>query len=221
MSPRSKSIPLLIVVLLLSLSDCNENSTSPPLGNIVLSDITGKVNNWTMGDTLRAIASRLLNPYGRGDTLFVFGSSSIGNNGSFSLSLLAPPPEILKRFTNGISLSDTNVKYVGFSGLGVLFPSGMFLGKVLDNSNKPYPYDYAVGDYYASFEYVDRDADMIGTAKYWSGPAVTDSTMIQYSIHYKKGWNRIVDNVVSSGTHLTTHQRTIENVNEGTWFLDN
>ena len=103
------------------------------------------------------------------------------------------------------------------------FPNGTLLGKVLNNVNKPYPYDYAVGDYYMMFQYVDRDVNMTGTTQYTMGTLSApdaDTTVIQYDIHYKKGWNRIVNEVIVKTSHVTTHRRIVRNVNEGDWFLD-
>ncbi|HTK83289.1 MAG TPA: hypothetical protein VL633_13465 [Bacteroidota bacterium] len=58
---------------------------------------------------------------------------------------------------------------------------------------------------------------MIGSAK---SRAVRETTVTEYDLRYKKGWNRIVNEVISVDGYVTSHKRTVRNVNAGSWFLD-
>jgi len=53
---------------------------------------------------------------------------------------------------------------------------------------------------------------MIGSAK---SRAVRETTVIEYDLRYKKGWNRIVNEVISVDGYVTSHKRTVRNVNTG------
>src|SRR5262245_41079150 len=127
-------------VLFLSFSGCKDDGTGPAANGSLLT-ISGKANGWALGDTMTAVASRLVSLTGSGSMNFIFGTSAIASDGSFSLALSTPPPEALKRYrtslTPSLTVSDTSTMHVVFGFLGIRLPDGSNYSKALDNANKP------------------------------------------------------------------------------------
>lgn len=208
---------LLVLTIFMSFCSCKEDTiVNPVAGNPSLISIHGRVDNWTLGDTMTAVAGRWLNLYGLGDSLYVFGTSPINSEGSFNLYLSTAPLEILRGYANGAyHFSDTAAKFVGILGILLRYPNGSYHQKRLHNSTRPFIYSQTIGDYWAYFEYADRDVNMIGTDKGWS----TDTIITYHNVHYKKGWNRIVRRAIAKSPHVTYEESVVENVNEGKWYL--
>ena len=205
------------ILLLVVLSGCKEETfvSSVPIES-PLTYISGRIDHWTMGDTMTAVFGSWLNMYGRGDSLYVFGASRIEVDGSFLIVLSTPPSEILRGIANGaFHFSDPSAQFVFLLGLLLRYPNGAYYHKYLYNSTIPYTYAQPIGDYRASFAYADRDVNIVGTDKGWS----TDTIIVYHNLHYKEGRNRIVNRAVAKEPHTTFEESVIENVNEGNWYL--
>jgi hypothetical protein len=219
--------PFLVPILFLTLLSCQDSTTNPPASSSALTMLSGRVSNWTMSDSMTALAGRWFNLYGRGDSLFCFGTSRVNTDGSFSLTLSTPPQVILSGFANGnYTFSDTAAKFLIILGLSLQYPNGLYHPMLLHNASEPfsvYISDTAkIGDYYVHLEYADRDVNMTGTdwQTYSSGPNAVDTLITHHDLQYKKGWNRIISKIVSKQSHLRNEQRTVVNATEGNWYLE-
>jgi hypothetical protein len=171
-----------------------------------------------------ALAGEWVNNYGRGDSLYIFGTCHVKNDGSFSLTLSNPPPDVLRDYDNGnYKFSDT-AKFISLLGLLQRYPNALYDPKLLRNASGPFSKytsdSVKIGNYYAYFEYADRDVNMVGTDTYCNLiPPIADTVLTRHDLHYKKGWNRIVCTVISKKTHCIIEQCTVKNVSEGNWYI--
>jgi len=216
---------LSLFIVLLSLTGCKEDIVNPPADILALTSLKGRVINWTLGDSVIALAGRQQNIYGRGESLFIFGTSHVNNDGSFSLALSNPPPDLLMGYANGNYRFSDTAKFCNMLGLILRYPNASFDSKLLHNASEPFSVfisDTAkIGDYYCYFEYADRDVNMVGTDTYWhDNPPNADTIFTRHDLHYKKGWNRIVSTIISKETHSRIELRTVKNVSEGHWYYE-
>jgi len=214
-----------VIFLLLLISGCKPSSVNPPGDSSEFFTIAGKVTDWALGDSVTALACRSLDITGHGDSLYVFGSCQIRSNGEFFIVLSAPPPQLLGAYIVRDFVFGDTAKFIIFSALELRHPDGQFESKSLHNDSEPYAVftsDSAeIGEYYAYFEFSDRDVNMVGTRRGVQGSAAHYDTLVtQYDLHYKKGWNRIVNVLESRGAKIRFEQRRVENVNSGNWYLE-
>ena len=125
-------------------------------------------------------------------------------------------------YANGkYNFSDPNAKFVNILNLSLCRADGSYFKSIYD-SNKPLSEIDTINDYWAYFEYADRNVVMTGTDVSLHGTEPNVDTMITtHNISYLKGWNRIVTKIVSANGASTYNDRHRKNIMEGKWFIQN
>lgn len=210
---KSTVILLILALGLVSCSDFGTTYQSRPR-NESLTTISGRVLNWSYGDTIRAY---LLVPLlGAGDHFL--DSTFVGSDGSFSIQLSVPPDSVLRLMTyaspTGTGWDSARVTY--FSQLLLFAPSGRRIGWA-QNCNSTFWSSLLEGDYSASFTYCDRDTPEETTVLNQGGPK---PQTILSSIKHTKGWNKIVMRVNAVANGHRTIARFVDNNFMGDWWLD-
>jgi hypothetical protein len=207
----------LIVILACSFFSCKDNDSvvNNSGGSVSVTNLTGKVSNWIMGDSVTVIAGIFLDLYGRGDSLFIFGSNRVSTDGSFSVNLSTPPQEILRGFGNGnYTFSDSSATFCTMLGLTLRYPNGTFDPKKIHNACEPYSVFKSdssnIGDYYAYFMYSDRNVIMLGTD--------SGGTIVHNNLQLKKGWNRILWKIASRQVNVIVMDGVVDNNVSGNWY---
>ena len=215
---------VLLTCLLLVLASCHDHPTSPSSPTPEGPHVRGKVTNWLMGDTMVAVAQYQRYPYTSAESIYVFGTSAVAKDGSFYVPLSLPPKEALDVYLdNSNTPNDTAANFVQVYGLALRNPDRSYSQRFLLNASVPYDTFYSdsskPGDFLASLVYVDRDVEITGS--YQLGNPSTGG-WIQYHNHLecKKGWNRIVNTIVSNQAHQIAVEATILNTETGNWYVE-
>jgi len=218
---------LTVLVLMITAMSC-ENGTPPPDSNATsLLIVNGKISNWTLGDSMIIRAYNVDYPLSPADSNFIFGSSQVHKDGSFSILLRQPSPKV---YTGGYSyrnfwhpdstwvISDSNAQYY-YCFLGVFHQNWQYY-KLIGNTNRPgegFPQSASIGDYQCYFYFTDRDVSVSGTSTRLSIIPEHES----YNVHLKKGWNRDKNIILSRSETIITMEETTDNSFQGEYHIQN
>jgi len=200
-----------------SKDDDNDSSTDTISQNV----FSGTISNYTAG----AIDSLKFCYHKEDDNnniiiQYVFGSSAVSTNGSFSMKLSTPPNSLLTEASDEIyddvTVSDKTVKGAGSEHYSfvayknktivgiVVYGNEVFNSLMLQNRGSVYGKDN--GWSYGYPVYLDNNLTVSGTH---SGGSGTQSYKYIYDVTAKKGWNTffIQHNYTESGTIATETEK--------------
>lgn len=224
---------IFFAILLFGVSCNNDNpisSTNPPAN---LTSFNGSIENWNLGDTvmLYAISIYIDYPLSLLDSNDIYGTSSIGSNGAFTMTLKNPkisdslfgssykllfPSE---QYSNYF-ISDTTARFqlsnfVFYSRNWVFVPfrirnASRNVSSITDSL-------VVVGDYRCGsvYYYIDRDA----TIRYGGITVPLDTLSTDTFLEFKKGWNKIVTTVKVKRNKYIHLESRINNSFEGKYFI--
>ena len=200
---------ILLIFLAIFYQSCsNDKLVNPIENNNGINSISGKIENWSYGDSIKVMAGEYFNNYGRGDSLYIFGTSKVNSNGNFYISLNNPPDTITRGSLNGAyTYSEPLVK---FTTLKVM----LFLPNIYNASNTPQ--ELKAGQYWFTYQYADRTVLMTGED---NGSTSQGPWIIKYNIKYKKGWNRVVEKLFSTNDQVYNYEFEVSDTSGGRWFM--
>jgi hypothetical protein len=184
-------------ILLLALSGCKNEVTSPIIEDNNISAIKDTIENWSLGNKLLVfgLIDNITNE------IYEYTTTTIDSIGIFNISLnnvipsnLTSVREIQNLPISYLKISNPNVK--GALGELLIFnpdtskPSWLAAcySKIFLNN---------VGYFTIDYLYVEEDMDITGTfTGYGQVNGKNYTTIFQYDLHYKKGWNKIVITLV-------------------------
>ena len=194
---------------------CSNNIfVNPTENNKGINLISGKIENWSYGDSIKIVAGEYRNIYGRGDSLYVFGSAKINPDGSFSLSLSNPSDTLTRRSANGAyTFTDPGAKFTTLKVM-LFLPEGSLFKYIYNASNSPQ--ELKTGQYWIDYQYADRTVTMTGED---NGSTSLGPWIIKYNIDYKKGWNRVVEKLISTNNQMYNYECEVSDTSVGKWFI--
>lgn len=199
----------LLITLIAALSiiylGCEE-TTEPEDDNGSSTHITkveGKISNWTLG------AGKEIKLGMETDSAFVFfGSSTVGSDGSFSITLQAPASNLLQPIgaggatcTGTVTANPTDL--IGFGGQealqvysGTNYLGNVFYGKTANDTLS------TVGDVNSVLSYLNKDGSFSGSLT--CADTYGSWKMIFDNLTGKQGWNRYFLSLTVKGSATTT-----------------
>ena len=215
----------LLLCLFLSSLACRDNSTGPDESELPIKDLHGQLINWTLGDSIAILAARSLNPYGRGESLFVFGQSMVSPDGNFNINFTTPSVNLLGRSSSSwlthLKTTDINAKYLEIPRVFLKHGNLLLDSLVAYNASIPdsvFASDSAkVGNFILfSFAYCDREAEFTGADALVSLNYLIE---VHNDLHLHKGWNRIIRTIVEISMKQRIEQWTVANAMNGNWYV--
>ena len=207
-----KKVFYVLVILIYSLSGCKDNKLTNPIIEEAghFTSMTGTLLHWRLG---KGYSILLVVTDGSiyNNSFKTLTATSIDTNGSFSLTnLSAPPDTFLKKVEYPTFGSDLTVKEntLKCSNLNAKTGYGS-LSIVNDTTDMAvagvYRLNFFHGDFYrktelekagefvTSFIYSNSDYSYTGRVKYEYGdPHISITTVLNYNLSYKVGWNSFV-----------------------------
>lgn len=194
-----KILPVLFIAILIY--SCGEDTVSPTV-NTNMNTISGKIEDWTFGDSL-ILKAELLEPFVYND--YVLDSCIIHSDGSFSINLNIPPDNMLSIFTinwdtacrGNVVINPSNTKTSSFINFSIYYPflDSFEVGYVSRHNPRDSGNWTKPGDFEVSYIYANNNASITGTEicnDVWFFP---DTTI--FEVNGIKGWNKIVYNYLS------------------------
>jgi hypothetical protein len=187
---------LIAVFVTILLYSCGDDTPVTSSVNSGITQITGRIENWTYGDSLKLKAELYSANYYYPSLL---DTSTIKSDGSFSVRLKTPPDNVLQILSfswdsscNGnVIIDPANVKTSSFISFGIYssFLDSFSIGNIYEynqrdsNGTKP-------GDFDVYYMYSNNYGSVSGTEICTNSWFYPDTTI--FDIHGVIGWNKII-----------------------------
>jgi hypothetical protein len=213
-----RHLPFPILILAIVTWCCSDFGTEPTT-NVPrpLINIGGKIAGWSSGDTNTIYLSARTMFSVHTDTVLVLDSGKVQFDGSFSLNLRPLPDSLIteKSIFHRDSTTFDTVRVAYVSDLEILTPSRKRMGWAR-NCSATFWSSWLVSDYSTYLLYTDRET---ADHRVDSGGVGGKPYILYANLACEKGWNKVVDRVISISGDLRNVSRTIDNHFSGDWLL--
>ncbi len=211
-------VHVIFFCFIIATTACND-SINEPIKSKTITFLNGKIDNYTLGSNAilkREFVYRYIDM--KIDSLIVLDSTTIKNDGTFSLFLNKPPDIIMRTRSGygcaGLNFSNDFVKLYPHSTYSI-YKDKRYIGFVYcadkDNENRIYSRQY-----YSYLVYAEDSLKVSGECISQSGNyKVVDKT----NIILEKGWNKVVRKTIDYSSTLVIQESKTDNDFYGNWIF--
>ena len=209
-----KKVISFLIFLFIGIIGCDDNSVNPLDSSALVTSFRGQFVDWNKGANHRIL---FLGANDVWNSDKIYAAAQIDSNGDFSIKNFDIPStsflvnhaypyymEGTEFLENSLTCSDSTAKVVFGVLIIVRDTSNMRVAEVYRQN---FDYNFYLneeqlkyGDFMSEYIYVDKDVNLKGKVKYiYDSPYFNRETRMtyNYSLNYKKGWNRRVTYIVS------------------------
>ncbi len=187
---------LIPILSILFTSGCGNdgNPTLPEEKSRAITSISGVLQNWNNGEGKTiSLAS------GNTNALSIFGSSVIGSDGSFNITLSSPDSSLLfpsAFFVDGscdkdITIGDPESLYLG--GILIISEGSSIIGFVQHGGAYGKTQQDTVGSFDVEYYFFDRNTEISGIKL-----CANSQERYDYSLKFEKGWNKVYEELTEN-----------------------
>jgi len=209
-----KKIIYTLMILLLGVIACNDNSVNPIIEESIVTSFQGKFVNWTKGSNHRML---FLGANDVWNSDKIYSSSQIDSNGFFMMDNFAPPSSSFLRnkvypvYIDGVTFQENTL--ICSDSTASVVHGVLIIVKDTSNSRvaevyrQNFSYNFYIqkehlktGDFMTEYIYVDKNVTLNGRVEYvYYNPnfKIESKMTLNYDLIYKKGWNKRITYIAS------------------------
>lgn len=207
---------LLLFLCLITIFQSCDSTTEPIENDLSLKTLEGQIQNYNLGDSVEVRLDRIYIIRPTGDSIIVISSGNINPDGSFNISLSAPPGFLLQEYprcTENI-LSDSSA-LVYLHTPYILYKNNVKIG-FMYCTEKSFNEDPLGGQYITSLLYSDKEFTVTGDC---INQGQTKTMIYKQNRHHYNGWNFIVTSLIENSDTLFINESKVNNNFQGNWFF--
>ena len=207
---------VLAICSLIIFHSCSDSTTEPNNNDLSLTTLKGIIQNYNLGDSVEVRLDRIYIIRPTGDSIIVVSSGKINLDGSFNISLFAPPDFLLQEYPRCSEniLSDSSALVYLHSSY-ILYKNNAKIGFIYC-TEKSFDEDPLGGKYITSLIYSDKEFTATGDC---INQGQTKTMIYKQNRHHYKGWNFIVTSLFENSDTLFVNESKVNNNFQGNWFL--